>query len=24
VIQPDDGPGIGPKHVVVIPTIINQ
>jgi len=24
VIQPDDGPGIGPKHVVVNLTIINQ
>jgi len=24
VIQPDDGPGIGPKHVVINLTIINQ
>jgi len=24
VIQPDDGPGIGPKHVVVNLTIISQ
>jgi len=24
MIQPDDGPGIGPKHVVVNLPIINQ